>query len=61
MGIVNCANEAYGCLTDDPIKTRHFGTEWDYSIKNMTKKVNRSLILKAIKDELGLGSFKRVK
>jgi len=35
MGIVNCANEAYGRLPDDPAVTRHFGREWKNSIFKM--------------------------
>ncbi|XP_038054455.1 leucine dehydrogenase-like isoform X1 [Patiria miniata] len=39
MGIVNCANETYGRLPDDPAINRHFGREWDNSIFLMTKKM----------------------
>lgn len=39
MGIVNCANEQYGTVPDDPAIERHFGREWDNSIFLMTKKV----------------------
>lgn len=36
MGIVNCANEMYGYVTNDPAKERHFGREWKHSIFNAT-------------------------
>ncbi|XP_071810149.1 leucine dehydrogenase-like isoform X2 [Asterias amurensis] len=39
MGIVNCANETYGRLPDDPAIDRHFGREWENSIFLMTKKI----------------------
>lgn len=39
MGIVNCADEQYGYLTDDPRFQRHFGTEWEDSIFNMTQAI----------------------
>ena len=39
LGIVNCANEAYGQLSNDPMILRNFGKDWEYSIFNMTKKV----------------------
>ncbi|XP_077985162.1 leucine dehydrogenase-like [Glandiceps talaboti] len=39
MGIVNCANETYGRLPNDPAIERHFGTEWENSIIKMTKKI----------------------
>ncbi|XP_070558872.1 leucine dehydrogenase-like isoform X1 [Ptychodera flava] len=39
MGIVNCANEAYGRLTNDPAIERHFSREWEKSIYVMTKKI----------------------
>jgi len=34
MGIVNCANEAYGRLEDDPALSQHFDKEWNDSIWN---------------------------
>lgn len=34
MGIVNCANEAYGRLDNDPAISRHFTKEWGDSIWN---------------------------
>ncbi|XP_064633528.1 leucine dehydrogenase-like [Lineus longissimus] len=39
MGIVNCANEAYGRLPDDPAIDRHFTEDWENSIYHMTKKI----------------------
>ncbi|XP_006823491.1 leucine dehydrogenase-like [Saccoglossus kowalevskii] len=39
MGIVNCANETYGRLPNDPAITRHFDTHWENSIINMTTKI----------------------
>ncbi|XP_071960874.1 leucine dehydrogenase-like [Antedon mediterranea] len=39
MGIVNCANEVYGRLPDDPAITRHFNKEWENSIFNITNKI----------------------
>ncbi|XP_022104027.1 uncharacterized protein LOC110986459 isoform X2 [Acanthaster planci] len=39
MGIVNCANETYGRLPNDPAINRHFGREWENSIFLMTKKI----------------------
>jgi glutamate dehydrogenase/leucine dehydrogenase len=32
MGIVNCANEQYGYVNDDPFIERHLSREWHYSI-----------------------------
>ncbi len=32
MGIVNCANEAYGYVNDDPFIERHLEKEWDHSV-----------------------------
>lgn len=32
MGIVNCANENYGYVSNDPAIHRHFGRDWDNSI-----------------------------
>lgn len=39
MGIVNCANEQYGSLPDDPAIARHFGREWDNAVYNITRAV----------------------
>ncbi len=39
MGIVNCANEQYGYVTQDPFITRHLDTEWEYSIYRKTIQV----------------------
>ena len=39
MGIVNCANEQYGYVTPDPAIERHFGTDFRYSIPNITSEV----------------------
>ena len=36
MGIVNCANEQYGYVNNDPFIERHFSTEWEHSIYQMT-------------------------
>lgn len=35
MGIVNCANEQYGYVNDDPFIERHFSTDWEHSIYQM--------------------------
>jgi leucine dehydrogenase len=34
MGIVNCADESYGYVNEDPFKMRHFSKEFPYSIHN---------------------------
>ena len=39
MGVVNCANEPYGFMTNDSSIERHFGHDWENSIINMTKNV----------------------
>ncbi|XP_066916709.1 leucine dehydrogenase-like [Clytia hemisphaerica] len=39
MGIVKCANETYGRLTDDPALLQHFSKEWPHSIWNVTHEV----------------------
>ena len=39
MGIVNCANEQYGFISDDSVVNLHFGREWEFSIYNMAKNV----------------------
>jgi glutamate dehydrogenase/leucine dehydrogenase len=36
MGIVNCANEQYGYVNNDPFIERHFSTDWKHSIYQMT-------------------------
>jgi len=38
MGIVNCANEQYGQVPNDPAVTRHFGREWDNSVYVITRR-----------------------
>jgi len=42
MGIVNCANENYGYVKNDPMITRHFGREWESSIFNIATSVFQS-------------------
>ncbi|UCD23098.1 MAG: Glu/Leu/Phe/Val dehydrogenase [Gemmatimonadota bacterium] len=39
MGIVTCADEGAGYVTDDPMIERHLARDWEYSIYNMTLKV----------------------
>lgn len=39
MGIVNCANEQYGFLADDPEITKHFDQQWQYSIYQTSLRV----------------------
>jgi len=39
MGIVNCADEQYGYVSDDPILIRHLGRQWDLSIYKLTRRV----------------------
>ena len=41
MGIVNCANEQYGRLDDDPAITRHFSRDWDNSVFCVTQRILR--------------------
>ena len=41
MGIVNCANEQYGWLPNDPAIMRHFDRRWDESVYVVTQKVLR--------------------
>lgn len=36
MGIVNCADEQYGYLQDDPRIEAHLGDEWDNSVYNLS-------------------------
>lgn len=39
MGIVNCANEQYGSLPQDPAIERHFGRDWDNAVFVVTKRI----------------------
>jgi glutamate dehydrogenase (NAD(P)+) len=39
MGIVNCANEQYGSLEDDPAIVRHFDRDWQGSVYRVTRAV----------------------
>jgi glutamate dehydrogenase/leucine dehydrogenase len=39
MGIVNCANEEFGTLPDDPLIQRHFGRDWDNAVYVITKRI----------------------
>lgn len=39
MGIVNCANEQYGRLRNDPSITRHFDASWEGSVHQVTRRV----------------------
>ena len=39
MGIVQCANEQYGVVPDDPSILRHFGREWENSVYVITRKI----------------------
>ncbi len=39
MGIVNCANEAYGHVPNDPAIARHLERDWEQSVFNMTRRV----------------------
>ena len=39
MGIVNCANEQYGSLPDDPAIERHFDPAWDSSVYAVTRRI----------------------
>ena len=39
MGIVNCANEAYGHVPNDPAITRHLERDWEQSVFKMTRRV----------------------
>jgi glutamate dehydrogenase/leucine dehydrogenase len=39
MGIVNCANEQYGSIPDDPAVQRHLGREWENSVFRVTQRV----------------------
>jgi len=39
MGIVNCANEMFGYVFNDPLIERHLGEDWGYGIYQTTLKV----------------------
>jgi glutamate dehydrogenase/leucine dehydrogenase len=39
MGIVNCANEQYGQLPNDPAIDRHFSRDWDNAVFVVTKRI----------------------
>ena len=39
MGIVNCADEQFGNLDDDPAFERHLGDAWENSIYNLSRRV----------------------
>ncbi len=39
MGIVNCANEQYGMVPNDPAIQRHFGSDWDNALFVITQRV----------------------
>ena len=39
MGIVNCANEQYGYVQNDPFIERHLEKDWEYSVYQTTLKV----------------------
>jgi glutamate dehydrogenase/leucine dehydrogenase len=39
MGIVNCANEEFGTLPNDPLIQRHFGRDWDNAVYVITKRI----------------------
>ncbi len=39
MGIVNCANEQYGYVDDDPILEQHLGYDWPYSVYQTSARV----------------------
>ncbi len=41
MGIVQCADEQYGVIDDDPRIGRHLGREWDNSVYNLSRRVLR--------------------
>ena len=42
MGIVNCANEQYGFVKDDPFVERHLSRDWEHSIYQTTLTVLES-------------------
>jgi len=39
MGIVNCANEQYGSIPDDPAIVRHYDSRWEGSVYRVTRSV----------------------
>lgn len=39
MGIVNCANEQYGSIPDDPAIMRHYDPAWENSVYRITRSV----------------------
>jgi glutamate dehydrogenase/leucine dehydrogenase len=39
MGIVNCSNEQYGYVNDDPMIERHLSRDWEHSIHQTTLRV----------------------
>jgi glutamate dehydrogenase/leucine dehydrogenase len=39
MGIVNCANEQYGHVANDPAIARHFSRDWDNAVFVVTKRM----------------------
>jgi len=39
MGIVNCSNEQYGRLKDDPAIEKHLSRDWEYSVHQTTLRV----------------------
>ncbi len=39
MGIVNCANEQYGFVDNDPAIEKHLSKDWEYSVYQMTLNV----------------------
>ncbi|MEM6295808.1 MAG: Glu/Leu/Phe/Val dehydrogenase dimerization domain-containing protein [Myxococcota bacterium] len=39
MGIVNCANEGYGHVPNDPAIARHLGRAWEHSVFHATARV----------------------
>ncbi|MBE0571460.1 MAG: hypothetical protein IH618_07940 [Ignavibacteriaceae bacterium] len=39
MGIVTCANEQYGYISNDPIIENHYSRDWEHSIFNRAKQV----------------------
>jgi leucine dehydrogenase len=39
MGIVNCANEQYGYIDNDPMILKHFDKNWEHSIYKTAQKV----------------------
>ena len=63
MGIVNCANEQYGYINNDPLIENHFSLDWEHSIYNkaiqvLTKSRNKNIspakVANEIADKLSL-------